>query len=324
MYSVGVIRVYPLIFLPKLKIGENFKYGLVKYPLMFKTEKIEKIVELTLLTGFIKNDIPTSLMLIADAEHAKTSILRGFKCYKTIETADISPKVITTTLVPLLRTYSVNHLIIPDMVKVLSHKTATVNATVAFFNALMEEGILRSMFFGQVFDFEVPRVCGIITSVTKDFFKYVCKKWHQIGFTSRFLPVSYKYSKETRTEIHKLIRQNIFYKEIKELAAEDKVLYDRRFNISIPNDIASSLSVRAQRIADEQCEYSFYIPVQGGKQMKINLNILGFRLHRQLRQLVRAEALRRTIDDPVVTWPDLEEIFSLLDYIRFPGEPKVI
>jgi len=291
---------------------------------MYKTEKIERIIELALLTGFIGNGGPVSVMLIADAEHAKTSVLRGFRCYKTIETADISPKVIRDDIVPLLRTYSLNHIIIPDMVKVLSHKTATVNATIAFFNAMMEEGIMRSMFFGQTFELDVPRVCGIITSVTNDFFKTVCKKWHDIGFTSRFLPVSYQYSEETKAEIHKLIRRNVFYKEVKDLATEDREAYDRRFNIEIPDDIASRISIYAQDAAKASAGYSFYMSVQGGKRAKFNVNIVGFRLHKQLRQLVRAEALRRTIHNPAVTWTDMEEVDGLLEYVGYPGNPKVI
>ena len=263
-------------------------------------------------------------MLIADAEHAKTSILRGFTCYKTLETADISPKIISTEIVPLLRTYSINHLVIPDMVKVLSHKSVTVNATIAFFNAMMEEGLLRNMFFGQTFHFDVPRVCGIITSVTSDFFKIACKRWHEIGFTSRFLPISYQYSNETKTEIHKLIQSNTFYKEVKELATEDKALFDRRFSISIPDDIAAWISLHVQDIAEKSGDYSFYVPVQGGKRSKVNLKIVGFRLHRQIRQLARAEALKRTIYDPEVTWPDLEEIKTLIDYIGYPSNPKVV
>lgn len=289
---------------------------------MFKTEKVERIVELTLLTGFIKDDKPVSLMLIAPPESAKTSILRGFDCYQALETSDLSPKVITDKIVPRLRDYSIHHIILPDMVKILAHKTPTVNATIGFFNAMMEEGILRNMFFGQEFEFDKPRVCGILTSVTEDFFKQACRRWNEMGFITRFLIVSYKYSNETVSEIHKRIQENVSYNEIKELVGKSRRSYDRKFSIGMPDEISSYLSIQAQEIAKREHGYTYYTRVQGGNWKKFNINILGFRLHKQLRQLARAEALRRTIKKPEVTWPDIEELKQLLDFIRFPNNPK--
>lgn len=286
---------------------------------MFKVEKLERLIELVLLTGYIKNDNAVSLMLIANPESFKTSILKSVTSNHSLEVMDLSPLIISKDIIPMIKDEKMQHLVIPDLVKIVSHKAHTVDSTIAFLNALMEEGVKRSMFFGQTFNLKRPIKCGLITSITPDYFLKVFKRWNDIGFVTRFLSISYKYSDETIGEIHKIIQES----ETLKLPVK-KIKSIKKFDISIPKDISSFFAIKAQDIAKEELKSNIPTPVQGGKTQWVSTKTMGFRLQRQLRQLVRAIALSNNTKKPKVDWVEADELNTLLDYIRMFQNPKVI
>ena len=150
---------------------------------MFKTEKIEELVKYSLLTGYLKDDysVPTSLMLIAPPKDGKTTIINEIECKDVLSTMDLSSKPIKDKIIPLLAKGKLHHLLITDMVKMLSHKPETCASVVAFLNALMEEGVKDNLFFGQTFNLKNRVYCGIITSITPPFFYKEFRKWYDKG-----------------------------------------------------------------------------------------------------------------------------------------------
>jgi len=286
---------------------------------MFKVEKLERLVELILLTAYIKNDNAVSMMLVAIPESYKTSILRSIISAHSLEVMDLSPVKIKQEILPLIKDKKVFHLVIPDLVKLLSHKPHTVDATITFLNALMEEGVKRSMFYGQSFEMPYPVKCGIITSVTPEYFKRMFKRWNDIGFISRFLQVSYKYSDETIAEIHELIEKSDTLS-----ISSTKLKKRRQYSISIPKDISGFISLKAQEIAKKESSAKVPVPAQGRYMQWIKPKVLGFRLQRQLKQIVRAIALSDSNIKPKVTWNHANELNILLDYIRTFQNPKII
>jgi len=286
---------------------------------MFKVDKLERLVELVLLTGYIKNDNAVSMILIADPESYKTSILKSVTSRHSLEVMDLSPKAMIDDILPQIKDKKTYHLIIPDLVKIISHKSHTVESTIAFLNALMEEGVKKSMFYGQSFDVPYPLKCGIITSITPEYFKKVFKRWNDIGFVTRFLSISYQYSDETIAEIHKIIEKS------KMLSIDSTDIKTRRnYKIDIPKDISSFLGIKAQEIAKNETSIKIPVPVQGKNISWVSTKTMGFRLQRQLRQLVRALALSENSKKPVVTWEHANELNLLLDYIRMFQNPKII
>lgn len=284
---------------------------------MLKTNGIERLIELSLISGYIKdNTAPLSLILISYPETAKTSMILKFDCEHTVETSDLSAKPIADVIVPQLRTDKLHHILIPDMVKVLSHRETTVNTTIAFLNALMEEGVKQNLFFGQRFDFDKRVKCGLITAVTFDFYYKMFRRWREIGFTTRFLPVSFRYSRETVIEIHASIQNNVMYEEIKKMKkiAKKKVI--------VPEKIGSWINVQTNDIVKKESGEKITVRVQSGKQARIPIELYGFRLHKQLRKLSQAIALSDR--ETEVNWSHIAELQKLLDYIRLPNNPKVI
>lgn len=284
---------------------------------MISTESIERLVELSLLSGYIKDGTaPLSLILISQPEAGKTIMLSKFDCPHTIETNDLSAKPISDVVIPKLEKNELHHIIVPDMVKVLAHRNSTVDATMTFLNGLMEEGIKQNLFMGQLFSFKSRLKCGLITAITIDYFYKIFKRWKDIGFTTRFLPVSFNYSQTTINNIHKAIAENQIFSEVIKLK---KI---QRKTISMPKDIGSWISIKSRELAKEQS--NDYIIHQGtdGRRKKIKIEIYGFRLHKQLRKLAMTMALNEKLT--YVNWTHIDELEKLIDYIRLPKDAKVI
>jgi len=292
---------------------------------MFYTESVEKLVKYALLTGFVKSsEAPLSLMLISPPESAKTSILRSFYCLGALEVMDLSPKPLCDVILPKIKNEHIHHIIIPDLIKVLAHKIATVNGTVAMLNAMIEEGVKQGMFYGQSFSFDEPIRVGIITSVTPEFFHKFFRDWNDMGFASRFIPVSYKYSDELIAKIHKIIKEHSIYEiEVSDISKGIRGAKNgNKIDISIEENAAAWAELKAQEIAKKISTYRIPVRVQGGHIKYIQPNLMGFRLHKQIRLLVKAIALSKKKREADMT--DIAELNTLLEYIGYPNQPKLL
>lgn len=282
---------------------------------MINTEKIERIIELAIISGYIKDrTAPISVILIAPPESAKTKIIQKFVSKHTLETSDLSAKSITDVIIPMLERDELHHIMIPDMIKILAHKSATVDSTMTFLNALMEEGIKNQLFFGQEFFMKKTQKCGLITSCTFEYFYKIFRKWNDMGFLSRFLPVSFSYSAPTIAQINFQIARNNMFSELTKLKKIAKK------QITIPNDISDNISFLVGKTIKNQLTDSIRIKVRGGNYRMYKIEMYGFRLHRQLRKLLQSICLSH--GRVVCQWSDMNELTELIDYIRLPKNPK--
>ena len=307
-----------------LSIGlKNQKYAkktknMLKYVgCMINTEKIERLIQLTITSGYVKDkEAPLSIILLGESESGKTKIINKFDNKHLLEISDLSQKPIVDMLISALVEDKIHHILIPDLVKVLSHNVPTTQATIAFLNALMDEGIKSQMFFNMQFKLKKRVKCGLITSCTFDYYYKVFRNWHDIGFLTRFLPVSFIYSEDTIIEInHQIAQDNYFFEKM-------KLNSIKKETITIPKDISEKIEFLVQQIITKQSNESIRITTQGGKQKMISFKRYGFRFHKQIRKLLQSIAL---INGRIVcTYEDLNELLSLIDYIRLPKNPKVL
>ncbi len=112
----------------------------------YEFEDLIKLVNLTILAGRVKNAKPISMLLIGDTETGKTQILEVFMNLKSIIWAnDLSAKIIVDEVAPLAEKGKA-HILIPDLLKVLSHQKVVARNTVTMLNSIMEEGLKNVMF----------------------------------------------------------------------------------------------------------------------------------------------------------------------------------
>src|SRR5271170_7942872 len=178
------------------------KSGTVNPKFFVKLEPIIQILRAAIWSGMIADERPISVMLIADQESAKTEALKFFHGTKTLAyLSDLT----STGLKPFkadIISGKLRHLALMDLVRLVSHGRGTSERTIQTLASLMEEGESSVSDGGGTADWgKFPKV-GVIMGITTDYFKARAGHWRKTGFLSRFVPVSYKYTASTVTDIH--------------------------------------------------------------------------------------------------------------------------
>lgn len=259
---------------------------------------LKKILSLSVYSGYIKHEKPLSILIVSKPESGKTEMLLKFSRNKKILTlTDATAFGIRRDVVPAVRAGEINHILIPDLLKPLNRSRDAVNDFVTILNSLIEEGI------GDITTYNEKQIsedrkemaqCGILTSITPEELMDRRRKWGKLGFLSRAIPISYRYSKESVEKILGFI-SNQNYKDDKDYIT---------FN-DLPNkkqDIELSLE-KAKYIIKKAV-----VPAQAE-------GLYGFRTARQFIVLLKSNALmngRTYVNDN-----DVEEIEKLLYWINF-------
>ena len=241
---------------------------------MIKLEAIEKIIKLTIYTGYLQNTRPLSLMIIANKESAKTETATQYALNDGVLLMNnFTPTSFMENYILKFGSGEYRHLIIPDLLSCISRQKYLVDSTITFLNAFTEEGvkeIASKAFEGGTIKLDRPVHGGVITTIAKEDFEDRWEKWSSVGFLTRWLPVSYQYSQEVVKEIlyavatedeSKILGNSIILK-----------LPKQRAKVTIPKELSALL-------------------IEPGKEMQRRLSTYGFRGVRHLRRLTQAQAL---------------------------------
>lgn len=287
---------------------------------MIKVEPILDIVETTLWTGSLKGEKPLSAILISGVGSGKTAILgKSYKAPKVVEevrekkgkngnvrkervqtvtqigtvlyTTDSTPYTIYHKYGDLLRSNKVRHIVIPDFLSILTKNKEAMPDTIRFYNSLIEEGICRIESRYSDFITEVPVQIGLITAVSAQDYevRHKTQNWGAMGFLSRVLPVSYRYTNSTKQEIMHSTFLREYQNEINfELNFPDELIY-----VGLPLKYEKPITDLANSIKDPTDE-------------------VGARRQKQLMAFVMGDALKH--GRTVVNDTDVDR---LLGYARF-------
>lgn len=183
-----------------------------------KINKIKRVIELTYASAFLKNCRPLSLMLMAPAGQSKSHFLLSYKTKYSYTVTDLSFMGLINLLV---ENQKIKHIKVPDFLKLTEKKASTKENLLSFLNSFLEEGIFEIKLGNQQKMDLKGKKGGLITATTRASYNQNKGKWDNTGFISRFLLVSYKYSKETISNIMDSINngnneikpENISYKQ---------------------------------------------------------------------------------------------------------------
>ena len=143
------------------------------------------IIKLTLLTAYIKNvPKPNSLIIIARPESGKTEAMKKFAIYKNVAyLSDVTAFGIQRDILSKIESSEVRHIMIPDLLKPLSRKEATVNSFITMMNSLIEEGVAAMSTYATpgLLSFKKNLKVGLITAITIDDFKDNRHNWKKKG-----------------------------------------------------------------------------------------------------------------------------------------------
>jgi len=265
---------------------------------MIKTQDLEHLLKLALLSPYIKNERPVSVLISARVESGKTELLQKADGLKgVIYLNDATAYGIQKNYLAGIADGSIKTLVMPDLITPLSRAPDTVETFVTFLNGLIEEGIVRMQTYATDISYETPARCNIITSISKEHLFDQRHRWSKIGFISRVLPVSYEYASSTVYDIQQSISNKEYQKELK---YTDLVLPGGGdVDITLPKGIAQQLASLAPMVID-----------QGHFADKL----YGFRLQKQLQTLTMANAL--FYDRNTANQEDFDKIKYLSDFIN--------
>ena len=136
---------------------------------MIKTQDLELLLKLALLSSYIKNERPVSVLFSAKVESGKTEILRkASQCKGVAFLNDATAFGIQKEHLDNIVNKVTRTLIMPDLITPLSRAPDTVETFVTFLNGLIEEGLVEIQTYAYSKKFTLPARCNIITSIAKE------------------------------------------------------------------------------------------------------------------------------------------------------------
>lgn len=224
------------------------------------------ILRAAIWTGKSADERPVSIMLIAEQESAKTEALKFFRNTSTLfYLSDLTSRGLTHYRSDIEKG-TLKHIVLLDLVRVLSHGKGTSERTIQSLASLIEEGESDVADGGGLSKWSnFPRI-GALMGITPSFFNSKRGKWRQTGFLTRFIPLCFKYKAKTVAEIHMAIA-----KGMQTPKPHPETIPEEPYTVHCSKDNSYYLSTRATEL---------------GKQMKS----YGFRYHRVLRALAKANA----------------------------------
>jgi hypothetical protein len=260
--------------------------------MLIGVELVAELVGTVLMTGHLTTDKPVSLMLIAAPESGKTSVVSDPVLEERVLCSDATGSGICEELMTHPK---VGHIIISDMVAIMAHKEVTNKRTFAILNGLTDEGLQKIALPGKsAYDFR-GRCVGIVCCIPLELVNDGRSWWMRTGFSSRFLPFCYEYSKELLLKIKKDVIISGAY-ERNGAQPHPFCLPDKPKSVTINDETSRKIQMLADRSAKLLAEK-------------------GLRRGKQFRSLARGHALRdkRT----AVNGEDLDFLQRLYPYISY-------
>jgi hypothetical protein len=233
---------------------------------LIRLEPVIEIVKASIWTGKLSDEKPVSIMLIAEQESAKTECLKFFRGTTTLKyLSDLTSKGIGPFKGDI-QSGKIRHLVILDLVRILSHGKGVSERTIQNLASIMEEGESETSDAGGQSSWDNFPKIGCLMAITPKFWKSKRGRWRETGFLTRFVPITFSYTQETVKLIHVSIA-----KGMKLPLPEPERLPEFPCQIQLNSKYAATLSQRAEDL---------------GTRMKT----YGFRYHRVLRALAKAQA----------------------------------
>jgi hypothetical protein len=257
---------------------------------LIETGFLKKIIECCLISPYIKDEKPISLIIVAKAESGKTTAMKLYRdnkgiCYMT----DCTAYGLTRDVLPKLVSGEVKTMMIADLITPLSRSTKTRKGFVAFLNNFIEEGIAKITTYATIWEKEIKG--NVITAITDDELKDGRREWAKMGFLSRFIIFSYSYSMSTITKILQ------YYSEKGTKLSNRKInLPKKELDIELSKNIADQLDPVATKIGE-------------------SFNLYGIRAKINFRCLLKTLAVRN--NKKIVTDEEFREFLQLADYMNF-------
>jgi hypothetical protein len=264
-------------------------------PKLVQLDALERTVEATLYSAYVKDEKPLSLLIVAKPESAKTLVLKRYRENKGIVyLTDCTAYGLTRDILPKVTSGEIKHILVADLITPLSKSAKTRQSLVAFLNNLIEEGVAKMTTYATVWDKEVR--CGLLSAITDDALQDGRHEWAKMGFLSRMFIFSYTYP---ISAVYKIFDSLI----------GDKGGIDEKIHLKFPSQPKNV--VLPKPIAKKLIPISMKV----GESMKLH----GFRFFLNTRTMLKSLALLN--GRTTVTNREFEEFLELSRYLNCQFNP---
>lgn len=284
-------------------------------------DNIKKLLHSVIFTHYVKNvDKNISLVFIANPESTKTQLIKLMAQYKTCYYAnDISFKIFIDDFLPLVEKGEKQFILIPDFINIVSHRRSFESFLPAL-NSFMEEGMKDIKYYGVEKSFSHMVKGGLITAVTKEVFERRIVTFKNIGFITRTIPITYKYSIHTIKKIHESIEHEEYLDKYIEKLDSD-FIRKKKYDVKIPSEISAKINHICEIINLKFQSYTLKYFNEEERRMveyKLQMNSYGFRLHKQLRTLIKGICLYNSkLTRFIVNENDYQDLEMFSRYMNF-------
>jgi hypothetical protein len=224
--------------------------------------------------------------VVAPAGAGKTTLLDNLSCEQAVFVGDLTARPLSSIV---KGSEKVTHVLLGDMLSIFGHKAATVKLTMRLISQMTGEKIMHDPFTGEPIK---PRKIGLVTAIPPKDFETEKKRIEEGGFSTRFIQIRYAYKKSTINSIHNWIGQNRYSEPVKSFAME--------------HTGAQKIEV-SKELSDEIKTFS----------LTLKNDPIGFRIHRHVRALVKANARRNFVS--AARKIDLDMVKSYCDFFSSDG-----
>jgi hypothetical protein len=273
---------------------------------------IQEIVETSICSAYLHRVVPISLILIGPSGAGKSKLIMQYQsslgCHITTDVTSIGLQ----ELLAKDHQQKIKFIIIPDFNLVLSHRHSTLQLTIANLLSITSDGTIRIDDGRQNKETKHDPV-GIISAITRGMYATVGRKWVNLGFSRRFLPINYDYSLITRDKVQQSIASGIT--TMMQLA-ERKISPPQTTEVAISHSLSERLLAYSHELAGNigwvavpnRKDSTKPKAVNTGKQIEFSPHII-------LRTIARAHALKSGANE--VTEEDVIFCIKLIQFTRF-------
>lgn len=173
---------------------------------LFYLEPIAEIIETCILSAFIPENAPISVILVGPSGSAKSKLIKRYGD-DFIHTSDSVTQAGLADMVQADVKNQKKVIMIADMNPTLSRKPSTANAAVANLLTLTHDGTVRIDDGRDKKECKHGPMC-LVTACTPEIYDKHAKHWFALGLRRRIIPIFYTYSTETENNLQRLMREN--------------------------------------------------------------------------------------------------------------------
>jgi len=275
-----------------------------------------EVVQAVLLTGYLEDEKPVSLLIIASPESGKTTATRNANVSVRSDGhgEELAVALTDTTGKGLLRIVRehprASHVIFNDLSITAGHKSHVVKYLFGVISAMTEEGLSKIADPGGISSYDGEGVKGIIGCITPRLARDQRFIWNQTGLTTRMLPFFYEQGVNIQLKVRRY-HAGLLYSNRPD-GTRSLVIPLKKMPVHVREDYREQILELANGVAKK-------LSKEGATRKNADYKELGYRRIDQFLSLAKAHSLltHPGDDEPRVHRVNVEFLRKLARFVSF-------